>query len=156
MALSFVGKKLDRNLITRLNSRVTVFKQDYATQNAIEKLPANAAKVEYPPILDRTKSARLEREKVAWHKAVKNIKTVEEKLIKVNIPAYWGLRTTPLENDEYHYNCFPHFQHWTRTQYEDGLPHGWFKRSAEEIDRLVKNVREQIIDAVSFQYNGYR
>lgn len=156
MALSFFGKKIDRNLFTRLNSRVTAFQRYYATQNAVEKNPTIAEKVEYPPILDRSRKAEKDREKIAWHEAVKNVKTVEEKLIKVNMPAYWGLRTTPLENDEYHYNCFPHFQHWTRTQYEEGLPNNWFKRSAEEIDGLVNKIREQIIEAVSFQYNGFR
>lgn len=156
MALSFVGKKLNKNLITRLNSRVTFFKQYSATQNAIEKSINNAGKVEYPPILDPSKKAVVEREKIAWHETVKNVGTVEGKLIKVNMPAFWGLRTTPLENDEYHYNCFPHFQHWTRTQYEDGLPNTWFKRSTEEVDGLVNKIREQIIEAISFQYQGYR
>lgn len=156
MALSFVGKKLDKNLITRLNSRVTLFKKHYATENAVEKSPILKEKVSYPPILERTKKAQKEREKIAWHEAVKNVKTIEEKLIKVNIPAYWGLRTTPLENDEYHYNCFPYFQHWTRTHYEDGLPNGWFKRSTEEVDGLVNKIRDQIIEAVTFQYHGYR
>ena len=112
MALSFFGKKLDKNLITRLNSRVVYLKQYYATQNAIEKSPSTAEKVQYPPILDRSKKAAVERAKIKWHEEVKNVTTVEGKLIKVNMPAYWGLRTTPLENDEYHYNCFPHFQQW--------------------------------------------
>ena len=156
MALSFFGKKLDKNLITRLNSRVVYLKQYYATQNAIEKSPSTAEKVQYPPILDRSKKAAVERAKIKWHEEVKNVTTVEGKLIKVNMPAYWGLRTTPLENDEYHYNCFPHFQHWTRTQYEEGLPKHWFKRSTEEIDGLVNKIREQIIEAVSFQYQGLR
>lgn len=148
MALSFVGKKLDKHLITRLNS----LKWYSTTQNAIEKRP----KVCYPPILDESANAVREREKRAWHETVKNVKTIEGKLIKVNMPAYWGLRTTPLENDEYHYNCFPHFQHWTRTQYETGLPNGWFKRTPEEIDGLVNDIREQIIEAISFQYHGFR
>lgn len=156
MALSFFGKKFDKNLITRLNSRVTSLQRCYATQNAVEQSPSNVKKDLYPPILDRSRSAVAEREKIAWHEAVKNVKTVEEKLIKVNMPAYWGLRTTPLENDEYHYNCFPHFQHWTRTQYEEGLPNSWFKRSAEEIDGLVNKTRQQIIEAVAFQYSGFR
>lgn len=156
MALSFVGKRLDKNLITRLNSRVASLNRYYSTQNAVDKSESNAKKVEYPPIMELTSKAFKEREKIAWHEAVKNIKTIEEKLIKVNMPAYWGLRTTPLENDEYHYNCFPHIQHWTRTQYEDGLPNSWFKRSAEEIDGLVNSVREQILEAVSFQYRGFR
>lgn len=156
MALSLFSKNFNRNLVNRPNSGITLFKRYCAAQNAFLKTTEYDEKVEYPPIIDQSKEAVKQREKMAWHEQVKKLNTIEEKLIKVNMPAYWGLRTTPLENDEYHYNCLPYFQHWTRTQYENGLPSGWFKRSAGEIDGLVDSVREQIIEAISFQYRGYR
>lgn len=151
MALSMFGRKLNTNLALRLNPSVSSLRKYCAAQNV-----EVAKKVEYPPIIDRSKKAVKEREKMAWHDTVKKVTTIEGKLIKVNMPAYWGLRTTPLENDEYHYNCFPHFQHWTRTQYENGLPNTWFKRSTEDVDALVNGIREQIIEAIAFQFQGYR
>lgn len=154
MALSLFSIKLNRNLASRLNPGISVLRRYCAAQSAIQK--TDEERVEYPPILESSRKAIAERSKLAWHAEVKKINTIEEKLIKVNIPAYWGLRTTPLVNDEYCYNSLPYFQHWTRTQYESGLPNGWFKRPAEEIDGLVNKIREQVIEAISFQYHGFR
>lgn len=153
MAFSLFGKNISKNLTIRSNSGHLLRKQYCVAQNAIQK---SSEEVKYPPIVDQSKKAVQEREKMSWHEQVKKLETIEEKLIKVNMPAYWGLRTTPLVNDEYHYNCFPHFQHWTRTQYENELPKSWFKRSAEEVDGLINNVRDHIIEAITFQYQGYR
>lgn len=159
MAFLSVCTRFNRNLA----SRCTIFaSQSQSTQKSsysTETSPAKQNEVkpaEYPPILDLSPKAVAEREKLAWHAAVKDLNTIEEKLLKVNMPYYYGLRTTPLENDEYHYNCLPFFQHWTRTQYEDGIPETWCKQSTEEVDRLVAAVKEQIFDAIAFQYGGYR
>lgn len=148
--------KLNKHLALRLNSGISVLRRYCAAHNVAEKSSEIAETVEYPPIVENSRKAVLEREKIAWHEEVKKIKTIEEKLIKVNMPAYWGLRTTPLENDEYCYNSLPYFQHWTRTQYESGLPSGWCKRTPEEIDGLVNNIRDQVIEAISFQFQGFR
>lgn len=156
MALSLFSKKFNQHLVIRPNSGLSLLRRYCAAQNAVEKVSEDSERVEYPPIMDQSRKANLEREKMAWHEQVKKLNTIEEKLIKVNMPAYWGLRTTPLENDEYHYNCLPSFQHWTRTHYENGLPSDWFKRSAEEVDGLVNAVRDQIIEAITFHYQGYR
>lgn len=152
MALLIFQTKLKKHL----KPSVSFLRHYCAAQNALQSNAKVVTKVEYPPIIDKSPAAVKNRQKIEWHEAVKKCPTIEEKLIKVNIPAYWGLRTTPLENDEYHYNCFPFFQHWTRTQYETGLPTNWFKRSTEEIDGLVNNIRDQIIDAIQFQYRGCR
>lgn len=156
MALSLFTTKFNKNVALRLKPGISVLRRYCANQTAVSETAEEPTKVEYPPILDPSPKAVKEREKLEWHEAVKKCGTIEEKLIKVNMPAYWGLRTTPLVNDEYHYNCFPYIQHWTRTLYETGLPTGWFKRSAEEIDGLVNNIREQVIEAISFQYQGFR
>lgn len=156
MALLLFRSKLNKQLAQQLKPSVSSWRNYCAAQNAMEQSSEVAMKVEYPPIIDKSPKLVKERAKMVWHEAVKNCTTIEEKLIKVNIPAYWGLRTTPLVNDEYHYNCLPYFQHWTRTQYETGLPNTWFKRSTEEVDALVNSIREQIIDSIQFQFRGCR
>lgn len=123
-----------------------------SSQVAVEKV----VKVEYPPILDLSPRAKQDHDKLYWHKQVEQVGTIEEKLMKVNMPYYYGLRTIPLQDDEHHYNCLPYFQHWTRTQYEEDLPETWFKVSPEEVDRLVAAVKEQVIEAIAFQYGSYR
>lgn len=156
MAFSLFSIKLNTNLVFRLKPGISTLRRYCAAQNVARTSNEITDTVKYPPIVDNSKEARLERKKIEWHEEVKMVKTIEEKLIKVNMPAYWGLRTTPLANDEYCYNSLPYFQHWTRTQYESGLPSGWCKRTPEEIDGLVNNIREQVIEAISFQYQGYR
>lgn len=149
MALSLFNTRFNLNVARRLHPSLTSLRRYSAAQNTKHE-------VEYPPILDLGKKACAEREKLAWHEQVKKLNTIEEKLLKVNMPAYYGLRTTPLVNDEYHYNCFPYFQHWTRTQYETGIPANWCKQSSEQIDGLVNTIRDQIIEAISFQFHGCR
>lgn len=159
MAFLSVCTRLNRNLANRCTILATPLQSSHKSSYSTESLPAqqNAVKkAEYPPILDVAPKAVADREKLAWHTEVKNLNTIEEKLLKVNMPYYYGLRTTPLENDEYHYNCLPYFQHWTRTQYEDGIPETWCKQTTEQIDLFVAAVKEQIIDAIAFQYGGYR
>lgn len=46
------------------------------------------SKAKYPPILDLSRLAKYERKRVEWENDVKKLKTVEEKLIKVNMPRF--------------------------------------------------------------------
>lgn len=152
MALLLFSAKLNKNSISYCRSPILSLYQRYFATD----IQQNENQSKYPPILDLSKKAVEEREKIAWHEEVKRLDTIEEKLIKVNMPYYYGLRTTPLQNDEYHYNCLPYFQHWTRTQYESGLPNSWFKQSTEEITGLVNAVKDEIIEAIRFHSTGIR
>lgn len=156
MALSLFSTKFNKNLALHLRPTISIVRRYCVAQNAAVQSAESTEKVEYPEILDPSRKAVSDREKIVWHEQVKQCSTIEEKLIKVNMPAFWGLRTTPLVNDEYCYNCLPYFQHWTRTHYENGLPSGWFKSSSETVDGLVNSIRDQIIEAISFQYQGFR
>lgn len=115
-----------------------------------------APKVEYPPILSLSYAAKKERRRAAWHEQVKNLKTVEEKLIKINMPKFYGYQMMMLDDVTFPYNCLPYIQHWTRTLYEDGIPNDWCKRSTEEIDEHVKLLRGPIEDAIIFHYHDLK
>lgn len=155
MALLIFARKFDKNLIRKVKGSSFRYCSSTASTSAGENVPETLPKVEYPPILDLSKKAEKEREKMAWHQEVAKVQTIEEKLLKVNVPYYYGLRTIPL-NDQYVYNCLPYMQHWTRTQIEKELPGDWYPQSAEEVDALVNNIREEFIEAILFQYEGYR
>lgn len=155
MALSIFARKFDKNIIGKVKCSSFRYYSSTSSISANENIPETSPKVEYPPILDLSKKAKKEREKMAWHKEVEKVQTIEEKLIKINVPYYYGLRTIPL-NDQYVYNCLPYMQHWTRTQIEKELPGDWYSQSAEEVDALVNNIREEFIEAILFQYQGYR
>lgn len=156
MALLIFARKFDKNLIRKVKDSSFRYCSS-ATTSTIpsENVPETVPKVQYPPILDMSKEAVQDREKIAWHDEVKKVQTIEEKLLKINVPYYYGLRTIPL-NDQYVYNCLPYMQHWTRTQVEKELPGDWYPHTAEEVDALVNNIREEFIEAILFQYQDYR
>lgn len=156
MAFSIFARKFDKNFVRRLKFSSSRYSSTQIVASEQTENVEQSETVEYPPILDLSKKAEQERSKFAWHEEVKNVTTTEGKLLKVNMPYYYGLRTTPLENDEYHYNCLPFMQHWTRTQIEYGLPSSWYQQPIEEIDSLVDNIRDEFSEAIAFQYNGYR
>lgn len=112
--------------------------------------------VSYPKILDLSRQACKERKKIAWHEEVKKLNTIEEKLIKVNMPKYYGWQMIRLTDQQFPYNTLPYVQHYTRTQFEDGLPKEWTKHSPEQLDAIVNGIKEHIEDAILFHHKGYR
>ncbi|KAJ4433110.1 large ribosomal subunit protein mL65 [Periplaneta americana] len=108
---------------------------------------------QYPPILDTSYEARKRREKSEWHEQIKSLKTVEEKLMKINMPRYYGWRTTMFEENDIPYNCLPLVQHATRTHLKDfkGLPS--YLPKLDEADELMLEIKPQIEEALLFEYN---
>lgn len=127
-----------------------------ASENDEIKASVAESSVVYPEIHDESSKGRRKREKIAWHEAVKNLNTIEEKLIKVNIPRYYGWQMMMLTDRDFPYNTLPYVQHYTRTQFEDGLPKEWSKHSTEELDAIVNGIKDQIEDAILFENQGYR
>lgn len=110
----------------------------------------------YPDIVDPSFRKKKERQSLSWHEEVKNLNTVEEKLLKVNMPRYYGFRNYQLNDDHFRYNCLPFLQHWTRTSFEEGIPTGYYGKTAEEENQLVAQLKDLIEEAVVFQHQGYR
>lgn len=112
---------------------------------------------EYPKILDLSEKAIKRREVQAWHDEVKNVTTIEGKLIKVNMPKYYGFKCHMFREKEGHrYNCLPFYRQWTRTVFKDGMPANYFNTNVEEENLLLDAVREVIEEAVVFHRKGYR
>lgn len=108
-------------------------------------------KPEYPPIQDLSFKARKKRAAQTWHEQVKNVTTVEGKLIKVNMPRYYGFRTIMLGDERVPYNCLPLSQHYTRTLFENvqKLPE-FYDAAGESVDSFAKSLQGSIEDAVGF------
>lgn len=115
------------------------------------------AEPEYPEILDLSFDAKRSRQLRAWHEEVKNVTTVEGKLIKINMPRYYGWKCHMFQEEFGHrYNCLPYYKHWTRTAFKGDIPAEYFGVNAEEETKLVNDIRELIEEAVVFQLKGYR
>lgn len=114
-------------------------------------------KPEYPEILDISYEARKERKKQIWYDEIKNLQTIEEKLLKINMPRYYGYKTIALKDNIFPYNCLPLTQHYTRTLFEeiDKLPSDYYK-STKNIDTFVEYFTPDIKDAIEFSIDVYK
>lgn len=161
MSLSMLCSRLNKKHLIKLNANVLALLGRYQSTDAAvseneEKKVTVAKRAVYPEILDLSRNASREREQIAWHEEVKKCRSIEEKLIKVNMPKYYGWKMMMLNDHSFPYNSLPYIQHYTRTQFEDGLPTEWNKHTTEELDAIVNGIRDQIEDAILFHYQGYR
>lgn len=161
MSLLIFCSKLNKNLFinvsrhaSHISKRWQSAESSVATSQAI--LSEHIEKAKYPEIFDITKKAEQTRKKIAWHEDVKNVKTIEEKLIKVNMPKYYGYQMMMMTEERLPYNCLPYVQHWTRTQYENGIPSSWNKQSSADNDFFVNEIKNLIEESLRFQHTECR
>lgn len=153
--------RINKKHLIKLNGNILALagrhrSTEAATSESGNAESAVAKRVTYPEILDLSPKERRKRQKIAWHEEVKKLNTIEEKLIKVNIPRYYGWQVMSMTDQRFAYNTLPYVQHYTRTQFEDGLPNEWKKHTAEELDAIVNGVKDQIEETISFHHTGYR
>lgn len=108
----------------------------------------------YPEILDLSRKAKLKRNLQSRCEEIKNVSTVEEKQIKLNMPLYYGFKSHILHEDDVPYNALSFVKHATRTYLvENELPEVYKSISTEEVDEDLKN---DILEAVSIELEGYK
>lgn len=110
---------------------------------------------QYPKILDLSHKERLKRKKLSEHDAIKAVKTVEEKQIKLNMPRYYGFKRYVFHEDKINFNALPLVQHITRTHLieSDDLP-GFY--SDVNVDLFCERIKNQAEEAILLEYEGYK
>ncbi|XP_012281803.1 28S ribosomal protein S30, mitochondrial [Orussus abietinus] len=125
---------------------------------AVEEIQSSKVP-EYPPILDVSYLAQKQRQREQAANEVKVIKTVEEKLFKLNIPRYYGWNTLNLEEGKICYNSLPFAQYITRTHVksDSDLP-SCYNDSIESdvLNVLVDGIKDKIKNAILFEYTERR
>lgn len=124
-------------------------------------IPATApdpaeTEVEYPPILDLSYRAVRTRKKEEHYALVRRQETVEEKLIAVNMPRYYGWTSVLMKENEVHYDSLEQAQFVTRTHIllKAGLPAVYDTViSTEALDSIVENVRSQVEEVLVLEYS---
>ena len=101
----------------------------------------------YPPILDTSRKAKWERTMDGIAKTVTDQPTVEEKLIQMNEPKYYGFWSCKLVEQVLIYNALPFVQFATRTTVSSGLPqsHGLEERASNLLPQLKEKVEAVIV-----------
>lgn len=119
----------------------------------------------YPNILDLSFTARKMREREIWNQQTQNVVTVEEKLIKLNMPRYYGYKVVNL-GDRLPYNCLPATQYYTRTIFtETNFGADRNEQTAQEqketqgqdkIHALIKALGNDIKDSLEYISDFFR
>lgn len=103
----------------------------------------------YPPILDMSLQGRKLRERQSVHEKIKNLNTVEEKQIALNMPRYYGWKCVMLNENRVPYNALPLVQCYTRTHFKpvNSLPDVYSETNplAEQVVKETKSIIEDII-----------
>lgn len=111
----------------------------------------------YPPILDLSRSAARRREKQSWHDEIQNVKSVEEKLIKINMPKYYGFKSVLINHEKVPYNALPLIQHYTRTHFiEQNEPLSFYSQYEEKTTKYLEIIKGQIEESLSFVHKAIK
>lgn len=101
----------------------------------------------YPPILDMSRDSVKARQIEAVAQKITNLPTVEEKLIELNEPKYWGWWACQLREDFVPYNALPFAQFATRTCLVPGSP-DIYKDLESRAQQLIPTVKGPLCDLI--------
>lgn len=110
---------------------------------------------EYPPIVDLSLQARKFRKREAVREKIKQVNTVEEKQIALNMPRYYGWKCVMLSEDKIPYNALPAVQYYTRTHFipMKNLPE-IYTETVPAADLVVKETKSIIEDVILMEHEG--
>lgn len=129
----------------------------YRTSSSVASTASVTKKPEYPPILEVSERARRERKFEEWKVQVQNVKTVEEKLMKINMPKYYGWESVMLNDKKIPYNALQFIQHCTRTHtiQQNELPE-FYKHLKVYDQRLFDEIKTQIEFVIRLELQDVR
>lgn len=121
--------------------------------SAFQQLEAVRDAPEYPPIVDLASEARQARKKQEWFDKIQRIPTIEEKLMELNMPRFWGYRCLMLNDYNYPYNALPFIQYVTKTDFQQ-MPEN-NPEETKKVDEFLSLVKTELQDALEFELSGY-
>ncbi|XP_026741213.1 28S ribosomal protein S30, mitochondrial [Trichoplusia ni] len=133
-----------KKIITRPQSQAAL-----AEQNEYTETP------EYPPILDMSLKARKLRERETLYQKIKEINTVEEKQIALNMPRYYGWKCVMFNETRNPYNTMPLVQYYTRSHFipVDKLP-DYYNDTEEAAKLVVQEIKALVEEAIVIENEG--
>lgn len=107
----------------------------------------------YPPILDLSYEATKDRKIENEAQKITNLPTVEEKLIELNAPKYYGWWACQLKEKVVPYDPLPFCQYATRTCLSNGLP-PVYSELEEIASNSVPKIKEKLNELLlqEFEY----
>lgn len=108
----------------------------------------------YPEIVDTSYDARKSRKIQTWHEKIKKLGTIEEKLLELNMPRYYGYSCVMLNDKKMPYNTLPLIQYCTRTHFKENLP-SYYEKNSEKANNFLQLVKSDLEDSLNFEYAEY-
>lgn len=104
----------------------------------------------YPPIYSLEPKAVTKRLIESGADKLKKVPTVEEKLLALNVPRYWGWDSVMVNEGNLPYDFLPFAQHITRTRMieVDSLP---VPLPSETLQQVMKTVKDQLEKIIVFE-----
>ena len=114
--------------------------------------PEYVEEPQYPPIEDISYKEVLRNKIAKWKNKVKNLPTVEQKLMELNMPKYYGY-TSYLMKDRNLYNKGNDFIRFaTRTHVINGIPDSYY--DGIKVDHLVEKMKSNVEDLICLHNVG--
>lgn len=136
--------KMHRSILKLKNVRLQ------STVRAVLETDEYTATPEYPPIVDNTPEVRKRRYRENTYEKIRKLNTVEEKQIGINMPRYYGFKSTILTDSKVPFGALPLISGLTKTHLEtEGLPQTYVEYEAEAA-KLASELKGPLEDAIAF------
>lgn len=105
----------------------------------------------YPPILNLSQVSQKEREALQNHSKIQALNTVEEKLLGLNVPKFYGWESLLLNEGKVPYNFLPFVKSITRTRVHhiDHVPVD-IGLTKENLSQLIGDIKQQLEKVLVF------
>lgn len=110
----------------------------------------------YPPIMDDSRDAIKAREKNEWHMKIKRIGTIEEKMIELNIPKYYGYKCVMIDDKEFPYNTLQFLKYATNTEFVEESHASSGEEENKKVDNFFNLIKSDVQDAFEFELDAYK
>lgn len=142
------------NMLRAILIKYPKFRIARAFTTAVAQAEAPQDALEYPRIVDNSFPEKLKRKYMAEYDRLKRCPTIEEKIIELNMPRFYGHRCVMLGDKWYPYNALPFVKFATKTDFQE-LPAIQDPAEAKKVDDFYNIIKSDLMDALEFELGGY-
>ena len=116
----------------------------YSQSTAVSDVVKTEEKDLYPPIYDISLKSEKEREFKTWTDKICNLPTIEQKLIELNMPKYYGWKSANIRDESIPLCAADFVNYSTRTYTIKELPIEYYQDVQETAERYLPEVKDYI------------
>ncbi|KAK4298493.1 hypothetical protein Pmani_029168 [Petrolisthes manimaculis] len=115
---------------------------------------------QYPPILNTSKRATWQRKKDTWHHNINNLATVEQKMVELNLPKYYGYWSLGFKDVRPKILGYDFCRYATRTHIHEeeggggGLPMGYYDDVRPQAETLIPMVVDKVEQLIQLNFTS--